>query len=170
LPVYLEISRLHRTVTIVARGRIAAEEVRGLARQLADARIHSFAKVVDVASATAEGDLTPEQIAGVARLLKGDGSEKRGPLAFIIDPARDDGFARTYVKVTESDGPVSLFKSLQEARAWLLRIQHAPQPSAAPLADASVPSYTPWNDPHRRGVLLRGARQRAVTARLLAAV
>src|SRR5437764_1146929 len=122
----MEISRLHRTVTIVARGTIAADEVRGLARQLVEAHVHSFAKVVDVASATAAGDLSPEQVAGMATLLRGDGNEKRGPLAFIVDPGHDDGFARTYAKVTEKEGSVSLFKSLHEARAWLLKIQHGP--------------------------------------------
>jgi hypothetical protein len=123
--------------------------------------------VVDVASATAAGDLTAETIAGIAGLLRGDGGEKGGPLAFIIDPAHDDGFSRIYRRETEADRPVSLFRNLAEARAWLERLQHAPPASAAPLADASVPSHTPWNDPHRRGVLLRGGRQRAVTARLL---
>ena len=73
MPIYMEISRLHRTVTIVARGTIAADEVRGLARQLVEAHVHSFAKVVDVASATAAGDLSPEQVAGMATLLRGDG-------------------------------------------------------------------------------------------------
>jgi hypothetical protein len=165
VPIYLEISRLHRTVTIVARGRIAANEVRGLAQQLAEAHIHSFAKVVDVASATAAGDLTPQQIAGIAAMLRGDGSEKRGPLAFIVDPAHDDGFAQTYARFTENEGPVGLFKSLHEARAWLERIQHGPAVDARPSAPNE--DHSPWSDPHRRGLLLRGGRQRAVTARSL---
>ena len=169
MPIYMEISRLHRTVTIVARGTIATDEVRGLARQFAEAHIHSFAKVVDVASATAAGDLTPERIAGIAVLLRGDGSEKRGPLAFIIDPGHDDGFARTYAKITENEGSVALFKSLHEARAWLLRIQNSPAVGPAPDGSAANEDHTPWTDPHRRGVLLRGARRRAVTARGLPA-
>lgn len=130
MPIYIEISRLHRIVTIVSRGRVASDEVRGMAHQLADAHIHSFAKVVDVTNASGAGDLTPEQIAGIALLLRGDGGEKRGPLAFIVDPDHDDGFSRTYAKVTEKDGPVSLFRSLHEARAWLDRIQHMPDVEA----------------------------------------
>ena len=177
MPIYIEISRLHRIVTIVARGKIASDEVRGMARQLADARIHSFAKVVDVTNASGVGDLTPEQIAGIALLLRGDGGEKRGPLAFIVDPEHDDGFSKTYAKVTEKDGPVSLFRSLHEARAWLDRIQHmpavevaAPAPRA-PTAHAPTPAArreaSPWTDPQRRGLLLRGGRQRRVTVRSL---
>lgn len=181
MPIYIEISRLHRIVTIVARGKIASDEVRGMAQQLADARIHSFAKVVDVTNASGVGDLTPEQIAGIALLLRGDGGEKRGPLAFIVDPEHDDGFSKTYAKVTEKDGPVSLFRSLREARAWLDRIQHMPAAEVAtapraptlhaPTPNAPMPAArrdpSPWTDPQRRGLLLRGGRQRHVTVRSL---
>ena len=148
-----------------------------MAHQLADAHIHSFAKVVDVTNASGAGDLTPEQIAGIALLLRGDGGEKRGPLAFIVDPDHDDGFSRTYAKVTEKDGPVSLFRSLHEARAWLDRIQHMPDVEAiattprAPTPNTPTPAArreaSPWTDPQRRGLLLRGARQRRVTVRAL---
>ena len=177
MPIYIEISRLHRIVTIVARGKIASDEVRGMAQQLADARIQSFAKVVDVTNASGVGDLTPEQIAGIALLLRGDGGEKRGPLAFIVDPEHDDGFSKTYAKVTEQDGPVSLFRSLREARAWLDRIQHMPATEVAtaaaraPTPHAPTPAArrdpSPWTDPQRRGLLLRGGRQRHVTVRSL---
>jgi hypothetical protein len=159
----MEISRLHRTVTIVARGKIAPEEVRGMAQQLADARVRPFAKVVDVASATSE--LTPEQIARVAELLRGDGSDKRGPVAFIVDPDRGT-FAQAFARQTEEEGPINLFKSLHEARAWLLGIQHGP--SAETPAAAARQDQSPWSDPQRRGMLLRGGRRRGVTVRSLA--
>jgi hypothetical protein len=75
-------------------------------------------------------------------------SEKRGPLAFIVDPAHDDGFARIYAKVTENEGPLSLFKSLREARVWLDRIQHG---VAADAPVSIVRDHSPWTDPYRRG-------------------
>lgn len=162
MPIYMEISRLHRTVTIVARGRIAPDEVRGMAQQLADAHVRPFAKIVDVTTATAE--LGAEHIARVAELLCGDGSEKRGPVAFIVDPARG-AFARAFAQQTGNEGPINVFRSLHEARAWLLQIQHGPVASAAPV-DEAVADRTPWNDPHRRGLMLRGARRRPVVRSL----
>ena len=157
MPVYMEISRLHRTVTIVARGKVSPDEIRGVAQQLADAHVRSFAKIVEVAGATTEW--TPEQVARVAQLLRGAPSEKRGPVAFIIDPARV-GFPKAFAEQTESEGPIELFKSLHEARDWLQRIQHArehPEPVPA--------GQTPWSDPQRQGLLLRGDRQRGVRIR-----
>jgi hypothetical protein len=162
VPIYMEISRLHRTVTIVARGKIAPDEVRGMAQQLAEAHVRPLAKVVDVTAATAE--LTPEHIARVAELLRGDGREKRGPVAFIVDASRG-AFARAFAQQTEGEGPISVFRSLHEARAWLERIQRAP--AADVRASAANEDHSPWSDPHRRGLLLRGGRQRAVTARSL---
>src|SRR3954468_1160680 len=45
-------SPLHRLVTIVARGTLTSDEVRGTAQRLAKARIRRFAKIVEVAGHT----------------------------------------------------------------------------------------------------------------------
>ena len=163
MPVYMEISKLHRTVTIVARGQVSPEEVRGVAQQLADAKVRSFAKIVEGAGASTEW--TPEQVARIAALLRGDANEKRGPVAFIIDPSRG-GFAQAFADLTKGEGPISLFKSLREARDWLQRIAHA---RAYPEDAPEPPNQTPWSDPAREGVLIRGDRQRGVRIRSLTA-
>lgn len=164
MPVYMEISRLHRTVTIVARGTISPDEIRGVAQQLAEANVRPFAKIVEVAGATTEW--TPEQVARVAQLLRGASSEKRGPVAFIIDPART-AFPTAFAEMTKGEGPIALFRSLSEARGWLRRIEHAPdtpEPATPPA------NQTPWSDPQRQGVLIRGDRRRSVRVRELDSV
>ena len=52
VPIYLEISRLHRCVTIVARGDLSPDEIGGACRQLADEGVSHFAKLVDTSSST----------------------------------------------------------------------------------------------------------------------
>ena len=69
MPIYLEISRLHRCVTIVARGKIAPDEIMGAAQQLFDANVPEFAKIVDLLDASGEfyfEDLPPGDHPGVA--------------------------------------------------------------------------------------------------------
>ena len=155
MPVYMEISRLHRTVTIVARGRISPDEIRGVAQQLAEAKVRPFAKIVEVAGATTEW--TPEQVARVAQMLRGASAEKRGPVAFIIDPDRT-AFPKAFAELTKGEGPIDLFKSLHDARDWVRRIERdGDQPETAAPAD-----QTPWSDPQREGVLIRGERRREV--------
>jgi hypothetical protein len=159
MPVYMEISRLHRTVTIVARGEIGPDEVRGMAQQLVEANVRPFAKIVEVAGATTQ--FTPEQIQRVAQMLRGTAEEKRGPVAFIVDD-RHTAFPQAFADETRAEGPINLFKSLREARVWLERIQHGPaEPAAAPAGQ------TPWTDPQRKGVMIRGDKQREVHIRAL---
>ena len=161
MPVYMEISRLHRTVTIVARGAISMDEIRAIAERLAEAHVHAFAKIVEVAGAST--DLTAEQIGKVAEVLHRDAAkEKRGPVAFIVDPHRT-AFPQAFARLTRGEGPIRLFTSLREARFWLEEIEHAP---ARPLTGRE--NATPWSDPKREGVLIRGERQRAVTVDSLA--
>ena len=93
MPIYMEISRLHRTVTIVARGQLAPDEIMGAARQLFDAQVPQFAKLVDVAGASAE--VSTGQVRRIAALLRGGADVKRGPVAFRVNPDKGE-FARAF--------------------------------------------------------------------------
>jgi hypothetical protein len=54
MPVHMDISPLHRLVVIVARGHIAAEEIAATARQLVEANVPAYAKIIDVSQATSQ--------------------------------------------------------------------------------------------------------------------
>ena len=119
MPVHMDTSPLHRLVVIVARGHIAAEEIAATTRQLVEANVPAYAKIIDVSQATSE--LTREQVQKVADLLRGPpGDTSRGPVAFVINPDRI-GFANVFAEVTQGERPIQLFRSLHEARAWLDR-------------------------------------------------
>ena len=166
MPVYMEISRLYRTVTIVARGTISPDEIRAAAQELADANVRSFAKIVEVTGATASW--TPDQAGKVAALLGFQRAttpgETRGPVAFIVDPARN-GFAQAYAEQMQGELSIKWFQSLHQARDWLKRIEH--ERAAAVPAPAN---QTPWTDPEREGLMIRGDKQREVRIMPLDAV
>lgn len=161
MPIYIEISSLHRTVTIIARGKISADEIQGAARQMFDARVPHYTKLVDVSGAVTE--FTLPQVQGLAAMLSGRPDEKRGPVAFLIDPGRGE-FARAFAATQQGQRPVSLFTSLREARDWLAR-PHPPAATATATpvestAPASSPASAPWSDPQRQAVMIRGTRRR----------
>jgi hypothetical protein len=158
MPIYVEISPLHRLVTIVARGTLTPDEVRGSALKLADARVRRFAKIVEVAGAHL--DLAPADIAQLAQTLRGD-PDKRGPIAFVVAAERG-AFARQFAAATSHEGPVDVFHSLHEARAWIARTQQT-----ASQAANSRPAPQPVSDPQRQGTMIRGTRQREFTTREL---
>ena len=171
MPIYMEISQLHRTVTIVARGAIDADEIRGMAMKLFEAKVRSYAKILEVAGATT--DFTVDQIERLSTLLRGNSTERRGPIAFVVDPRRM-AFPQAFASHTEGEGPIKLFTSLRDARKWTEQILHAPAsraaapPAAQPISPPPMPSgQNAWTDPARRGVMLVGNRQREVTVRTL---
>jgi hypothetical protein len=165
MPVYVEISPLHRLVTIVARGKLTSDEVRGAAQKLADARVRRFAKIVEVAGAYL--DLTPGDLMQLAQILRGD-PDKRGPIAFVVARGRGE-FARQFAAMTAKEGPVDVFQKLQDARTWIAEIQYA-DPRAAPGRPAPLarPAEShSWSDPDRHGTMIRGRQQREFTTRAL---
>lgn len=155
MPIYMEISPLHRLVTIVARGTVSGDEVRGTAQKLADARVRRYAKIVEVASA--RFDFQPADILALAQTLRAD-ADGRGPIAFVVHHM-DQPFPKMFAAQTAPEGPVELFTSLHRARAWIAEIQYAPKPAQATIEA--------WADPDRRGTVIRGTRTREFTTREL---
>jgi hypothetical protein len=160
MPIYLEISRLHRCVTIVARGRIAPDEIMGAAQKLVDARVPEFAKVVDLLDATTDVNL--EQVDRIATLLRGSSDVKRGPVAFMVDPKRGE-FARAFAATETGERPVHLFRNLREAREWLQLLDAGQRPLPLPAES------TPWSDPEREATMFRRGGRRDVPVRRRAA-
>jgi hypothetical protein len=155
LPIYIEISKLYRCATVVARGKISSAEILAAARELIDADIPLFAKLVDVAGATS--DVTAGDVRRLAAVLRTVGKIKRGPVAFLINPTRAD-FARAFA-ATQTERPVRLFTSIHQARDWLARDAHVEAEQTPPPAPAGV---TPWSDPDREAVLIRRRQRRAL--------
>jgi hypothetical protein len=166
MPIYMEISPLHRLVTIVARGTVSGDEVRGTAQKLAEARVRRFAKIVEVASASFTFE--PADIVGLAQTLRAD-ADGRGPIAFVVRDMNQP-FPRMFATQTAHEGPVDLFKSLHEARAWVAKIQNAPKAhpaTAGAVAKVAQAAAEAWADPDRQGTVIRGTRTRDFTTREL---
>jgi hypothetical protein len=159
MPIYMEISRLHRCVTIVARGKIAPDEIMGTAQQLFDAKVPEFAKIVDLLDAST--NVNPEQIDRIAALLRGGSDVKRGPVAFMVDPKRGE-FARAFAATEHGERPIQLVRNLREAREWLAQLEAA--------RDQWLPAdSTPWSDPDRQAMMFRRGERRDVPVRRRAA-
>lgn len=115
MPLHVEIHRLSRTIVIVARGQITAEDIDRCAREIVDGNVRHFAKIIDVSTSTSE--VTKEQMERIASWLRG-GDATRGAMAFVVDPERGQA-AQTFADATQGDRPVKLFRSIHEARRWI---------------------------------------------------
>lgn len=158
MPIYIEISKLYRCATVVARGKITSAEIMAAAKELIDADIPLFAKLVDVAGATS--DVTAGDVRRLAAVLRSVGKIKRGPVAFLVAPERAD-FARVFA-VSQNERPVRLFTSIHQARDWLAHDGQVTTEQSSPSAAAN--GGTPWSDPDREAVLIRRRQRRALPA------
>jgi hypothetical protein len=145
---------------MVARGDLESEEIAGACRQLADAGVSHFAKLVDTSASTSGMD--KEQMDQMVASLRGRSPEaNRGPVAFLIDPERP-GFAPLYA-ATQDSRRVHLFTSLHKARSWLTDTQRDGWEAAA--TEAATSDGDAWSDPDREATLFRGNQRRTVPVR-----
>ncbi len=122
----MEISRLHRIVTMVAHGRLTPGDITDITKKLVEANVPQFGKIIGVCAATS--DLTKAQVEQIASLLRGPpDAPPRGPVAFVIHPERI-GFAHAFAEVTKGERPVKLFQRLHDARQWVEQMQREGNP------------------------------------------
>lgn len=144
---------------MVARGDLESEEIAGACRQLADAGVSHFAKLVDTSASTSGMD--KEQMDQMVASLRGRSPEaNRGPVAFLIDPDRP-GFAPLYAG-TQDSRRVHLFTNLHKARSWLTDTQRDGWQAATATEAATGDA---WSDPDREATLFRGNQRRTVPVR-----
>ena len=140
MPLHMDIVPIHRLVVIVAHGEVTADDLADNVRELMEAHVAHYAKIIDVS--TSHWVLTKEQIADIGDRLRGDpDSDARGPVAFIVSPD-DEGFAQVFAEITVDDRPVRLFHSLHDARRWLEEIRWT-SAHAEPNRPATTPQSTP---------------------------
>jgi hypothetical protein len=136
MPIFMEISRVDRTVLMVAQGEVGHDDIRKVTQDLIDANVAAFGKIIDTSAA--KSSLSKEQVAEIAAMLRtGSGSEARGPVAYIINPDRV-GFAHSFAEASKSDRPIKLFTSLHEARRWIAQTLQAARSRPAGVVAAEA--------------------------------
>lgn len=130
MPIYMDILRIERLVVIIARGHVTAEQIADNTKTLIVADVPGFAKIIDVAGSASA--LTREQVQRIADMLRGGpNSSSRGPVAFVVNPART-GFAEAFAEVTKGERPIEIFTNLHAARRWLKQANEGAALAIAP--------------------------------------
>jgi hypothetical protein len=118
MPFKIDIFPPDRMVVAVARGEISLADLMMLVKELIDSGTLPYRKIIDITSATsAIGNDELESIA--ERLRSAPILKPRGPLAIVADSTRGE-LARMFTSLTSEERPVQVFRSIHEARKWLL--------------------------------------------------
>jgi hypothetical protein len=118
MPFKIDIFPPDRMVVAVARGEISLTDLMMLVKELVDSGTLPYRKIIDITSATsAIGEAELESIA--ERLRSVPLLRPRGPLAIVADGDRGE-LGRLFMSLTSDERPVQVFRSIHEARKWLL--------------------------------------------------
>jgi hypothetical protein len=118
MPIHLEIFHPDRIVVGVARGEITLAEFGGFVRDLAQAGVIHYRKIIDVTAAKSSTVGKNELLAADERLRELNRKGPRGPLALVTDANRGE-LAQVFKALAAEDRPVEVFRSIHAARKWL---------------------------------------------------
>jgi len=94
-------------------------EFGGFVRDLAQAGVIHYRKIIDVTAAKSSTVGKDEPLAADAQLRGLDNRKgPRGPLALVTDAGRGE-LAQVFKALTADDRPVEVFRSIHAARKWL---------------------------------------------------
>lgn len=118
MPFKLDIFPPDRMVVAVARGDITLEDLALLVKELIDTGTLPYRKIIDITSATSA--IGREELEGIAERLRSAPVQRpRGPLAIVADGNRGE-LGRLFMSLTSEERPVQVFRSIHDARRWLL--------------------------------------------------
>ncbi len=132
MPVHLEVFHPDNIAVGVARGNISLEEYQKFLMDLVQMGIIHYRKIIDVTSATSTM-VGKEQLLAIEARLSAQAlahNIPRGPLAIVTDRMRGE-LALTFKEMSSKDRPVEVFRTIHEARKWLLA-QPVRQPERKP--------------------------------------
>ena len=118
MPIHVRISHHDRLVIAVGHGTITAEEFQGAVREFLDQSVLHYRKIIDVAAANSDADMT--RLKALLTFMRNvPKADERGPLAFVVDGKRGDTVRELATVTEEGERPIRVFTSLHEARRWL---------------------------------------------------
>ena len=89
-----------------------------LVKELIDSGTLPYRKIIDITSATSA--LGKEELESIAERLRTAPLQRpRGPLAIVADGNRGE-LGRLFMSLTSEERPVQVFRSIHDARRWLL--------------------------------------------------
>ncbi len=120
MPVRLEVFHPDRILVAVVTGDVTLQEFRDCVIEIVKSGLLHYRKIFDAARATSSVIGRDELLAmdNMLRSARGN-SVARGPLAIVVDHERGE-LAMAFRQLAAADRPVEVFRSLFEARRWIM--------------------------------------------------
>lgn len=116
MPAYLDVFHPDRVAVLVLRGTVTLEDFERVFEAMRRDGQRGYSKIIDTTTATFDG--SEHALSALAALLRAGNPERRGPVAFVVNPDRQEP-VEIFASLTEGDRPVRIFTSLRQAREWV---------------------------------------------------
>ncbi len=118
MPIAQSVHSLDRLVVGVASETLRLPDLAAFVQENIREGLQHYRKLLDFANCVA--DFSETELTALAQVLRNrPGAPKRGPLALVADPNRAD-LAHFFTALGANGRPARVFRSLREARAWIL--------------------------------------------------
>jgi hypothetical protein len=119
VPIQVDVFHFDRLVVASASGDVTLPEYGKFVGDLIQQGLIHYRKIIDV-TLTDSSVITPQVLLAVDARLREYSKTRRGPLAIV--GKRDGGEGAHEFKVmTSAERPVEVFRSIHDARAWVMR-------------------------------------------------
>ena len=119
MPIQVDVFHFDRLVVAVGSGDVTLAEYGKFVGDLIQQGLIHYRKIVDV-TRTDSTVITPQVLLAIDARLREYSKTRRGPLAIV--GKRDGGEGAHEFKVmTSAERPVEVFRSIHDARAWVMR-------------------------------------------------
>lgn len=119
MPIAWKILAEHRLVSARADGPVTLQDIVDYLDAIVVADAQPYAKLFD--TGTMELRLSDDEVMAIgARMSAYSGAfAEAGPLAFVATTLANEGFAKRFLNVSSVRRPAKLFRTVEEAKAWL---------------------------------------------------
>ena len=119
MPIQVDVFHFDRLVVAIGTGDVTAQEYAKFVGDLIQNGQMHYRKIIDVTRADSSV-INPQVLMAFDARLRDYGKTRRGPLAVVIPRDRGEG-AFEFKLLTSDERPVEVFRSIHDARPWVMK-------------------------------------------------
>ena len=119
VPVQVDVFHFDRLVVGIGSGDVTLQEYGTFVGDLVQQGLMHYRKIIDVTRSDSSA-INPQVLLAFDARLREYSKTRRGPLAIVVPRDRGEG-AQEFKMLTSAERPVEVFRSIHDARAWVMR-------------------------------------------------
>jgi hypothetical protein len=120
VPIQIDVFHFDRLVVAIGSGDVTLAEYGKFVGDLVQQGLMHYRKIIDTTRSDSSSAINPQVLLAFDARLREYSKSRRGPLAIVAPRERGEG-AHEFKVMTSAERPVEVFRSIHDARAWVMR-------------------------------------------------